>query len=195
MHCRRCGTPLEKPGDYCLTCHTENSDAVVVEFTPDRAELTMLDEDAVVGHTTVTTRPEDDDELSGVQLRNFAGRVADEIRRKRPETVYAAGARDPLRETRAQLHHEFYRVPDGDAAGGGGTAGGSGAAGGGTAGGDGSEPTTTGPWSRGCSTAAGTARWRWSRRRHARRSAGRTRRSSAGGRGDSRSVPSPTIHT
>jgi hypothetical protein len=138
MHCRRCGTPLEKPGDYCLTCHTENSDAVVVEFTPDRAELTMLDEDAVVGHTTVTTRPEDDDELSGVQLRNFAGRVADEIRRKRPETVYAAGARDPLRETRAQLHHEFYRVPDGDAAGGGGTAGGSGAADGGTAGGGGS---------------------------------------------------------
>ena len=124
MHCRRCGTPLEKPGDYCLTCHTENSDAVVVEFTPDRAELTMLDEDAVVGHTTVTTRPEDDDELSGVQLRNFAGRVADEIRRKRPETVYAAGARDPLRETRAQLHHEFYRVPDGGDAGGSGTAGG-----------------------------------------------------------------------
>ena len=113
MHCRRCGTPLEKPGDYCLTCRTENSDAVVVEFAPDRAELTMLDEDAVVGQTTVTTRPEDDDELSGVQLRNFAGRVADEIRRKRPGTVYAAGTRDPLRETRAQLHHEFYRVPDG----------------------------------------------------------------------------------
>ena len=112
MHCRRCGTPLEKPGDYCLTCHTANSDAVVVEFAPDRAELTMLEEDTVVGHTTVTTRPEDDDELSGVHLRNFAGRVADEVRRKRPETVYAAGARDPLRETRAQLHHEFYRVPD-----------------------------------------------------------------------------------
>jgi len=112
MNCRRCGTPLEKPGDYCLTCHTANSDAVVVEFADDRAELTMLDEDHVVGHTTVTTRPERDDELTTIQLRNFAGRVADDIRRKRPETVYAAGARDPLRETRAQLHHEFYRVPD-----------------------------------------------------------------------------------
>jgi hypothetical protein len=113
MNCRRCGTPIRKPGDYCLTCHTANSDAVVVEFSPERAELTMLDDDAVVGRTTITTRPEDDEELTHVQLRNFAGRVADEIRRKRPETVYAAGARDPLRETRAQIHHEFYRVPDG----------------------------------------------------------------------------------
>ena len=114
MNCRRCGTPLDKPGDYCLTCHTANSDAVVVEFDEDRAELTMLDEDDVVGHTAITTRPERDDELTHIQLRNFAGRVADEIRRKRPDTVYAAGARDPLRETRAQIHHEFDRVPDAD---------------------------------------------------------------------------------
>ncbi|TKX85580.1 metal-binding protein [Halorubrum sp. SS5] len=115
MNCRRCGTPLEKPGDYCLTCNTANADAVVAEFEPDRARLTLLDEDDVVGETTVTTRPEDRERLSEVQLRNFAGRVADEIRRKRPETVYAAGEREPLRETRAQLHHEFYRVPDGGA--------------------------------------------------------------------------------
>ncbi|ELZ43979.1 hypothetical protein C464_14120 [Halorubrum coriense DSM 10284] len=124
MNCRRCGTPLQKPGDYCLTCNTANVDAVVAEFDADRARLTMLDEDAVVGETTVTTRPEDDERLTEVQLRNFAGRVADEIRRKRPETVYAAGEREPLRETRAQLHHEFYRVPDDGAGGngGGGTA-------------------------------------------------------------------------
>ena len=115
MNCRRCGTPIEKPGDYCLTCNTANADAVVAEFGTDRARLTMLDEDAVVGQTTVTTRPEEGERLSEVQLRNFAGRVADEIRRKRPETVYAAGEREPLRETRAQLHHEFYRVPDGGA--------------------------------------------------------------------------------
>jgi len=117
MNCRRCGTPIEKPGDYCLTCNTANADAVVAEFETDRAHLTMLDEDAVVGRTTVTTRPEEGERLSEVQLRNFAGRVADEIRRKRPETVYAAGEREPLRETRAQLHHEFYRVPDGGAGG------------------------------------------------------------------------------
>ncbi|GAA0513380.1 hypothetical protein SAMN04488066_11271 [Halorubrum aquaticum] len=124
MNCRRCGTPLEKPGDYCLTCNTANSDAVVVEFAEDRAELTVLEEDAAVGRTTITTRPEDDEELTHVHLRNFAGRVADEIRRKRPETVYAAGAREPLREARAQLHHEFYRVPEGGGergAGGGGS--------------------------------------------------------------------------
>jgi hypothetical protein len=114
MNCRRCGTPLRKPGDYCLTCNTANADAVVVEFAADRARLTMLDEDAVVGETTITTRPEQDEQLTAIQLRNFAGRVADEIRRKRPETVYAAGDRDPLRETRAQIHHEFYRVPDAD---------------------------------------------------------------------------------
>jgi hypothetical protein len=112
MNCRRCGTPLRKPGDYCLTCNTANADAVVVEFAEDRAHLTMLDEDEVVGETTVTTRPESDEQLTEIQLRNFAGRVADEIRRKRPDTVYAAGEREPLRETRAQVHHEFYRVPD-----------------------------------------------------------------------------------
>lgn len=114
MNCRRCGTPLRKPGDYCLTCNTANADAVVVEFSADRARLAMLDEDDVVGETTITTRPEQDEQLTAIQLRNFAGRVADEIRRKRPETVYAAGDRDPLRETRAQVHHEFYRVPDAD---------------------------------------------------------------------------------
>ncbi|SEK36265.1 DUF2103 domain-containing protein [Haloferax larsenii] len=114
MHCRRCGTPLAKPGDYCLTCNTANCDAVVAVFEADRATLTYLDEDDVVGETTVTTIPESGDETKVVQLRNFAGLVADEIRRKRPETVYAAGERDPLRETRAQLHYEFYRVADND---------------------------------------------------------------------------------
>jgi hypothetical protein len=112
MECKRCHSPLEKPGDYCLTCHTANCDAVVAAFEPDRATLTMLDGEAVVGESTVTTTPEAGGELGTVQTRNFAGRVADEIRRKRPETVYAAGARAPLRETRRQLHHEFRRVPD-----------------------------------------------------------------------------------
>jgi hypothetical protein len=114
MDCGRCGTPLEKPGDYCLTCNTANCDTVVAAFERDRAELTMLDGEEVVGTTTVTTIPEEDDEAMVVELRNFAGLVADEIRRKRPEEVYAAGDRDVLRETRAQLHHEFYRVASDD---------------------------------------------------------------------------------
>ncbi|QIB73296.1 DUF2103 domain-containing protein [Halogeometricum borinquense] len=110
MDCGRCGTPLEKPGDYCLTCSTANCDTVVAEFERDRAELTMLDGEDVIGKTTVTTIPESEGEAMVVELRNFAGLVADEIRRKRPDEVFAAGDRDVLRETRAQLHHEFYRV-------------------------------------------------------------------------------------
>ncbi|MDS0293655.1 DUF2103 domain-containing protein [Halogeometricum luteum] len=110
MDCGRCGTPLEKPGDYCLTCNTANCDTVVAVLDRDRATLTMLDDEEVVATTTVTTIPEDGEEERVVELRNFAGLVADEIRRKRPEEVYAAGDRDVLRETRAQVHHEFYRV-------------------------------------------------------------------------------------
>ena len=110
MDCGRCGTPLEKPGDYCLTCNTANCDTVVAVLDRDRATLTMLDEEEIVATTTVTTIPEEGEEAKVVELRNFAGLVADEIRRKRPEEVYAAGDRDVLRETRAQVHHEFYRV-------------------------------------------------------------------------------------
>jgi len=121
MDCRRCGTGLDRPGDYCLACDTANCDAVVGAFERDRATLTFLrdppehaeaERPEIVGETVVTTVPEEDPEAEVVELRNFAGKVADEIRRKRPEEVYAAGARGPLRECRAQLHHQFYRVPE-----------------------------------------------------------------------------------
>ena len=113
MDCRQCGSPLERPGDYCLVCRTPNADAVVLDIARDRATVTMLDEEDVVAATTVTTTPEDGGETGVVELRNFAGRIADEVRRKRPEEVFAAGHREALRATRDQLHHEFYRV-DGD---------------------------------------------------------------------------------
>ncbi|WP_138005075.1 DUF2103 domain-containing protein [Halalkalirubrum salinum] len=116
MECSRCHTPLDRPGDYCLSCDTANCDAVVIKFDRDKATLTMLDGEDILGETTITTVPEPDDNRDDravvVELRNFAGRVADEVRRKRPETVFAAGEREPLRETNAQLHYEFYRVPD-----------------------------------------------------------------------------------
>jgi hypothetical protein len=112
MDCRHCASPLERPGDYCLVCRTPNADAVVLELDRDRATLTMLDDEEVVGETHVTTTPEDGGEAGVVELRNFAGRVADEVRRKRPEEVYAAGKRDVLRATRDQLRHSFYRVGD-----------------------------------------------------------------------------------
>ncbi|WP_128477536.1 DUF2103 domain-containing protein [Halorussus pelagicus] len=112
MDCRQCASPLERPGDYCLVCRTPNADAVVLELDRDRATLTMLDDEDIVGETHVTTTPEDGGEAGVVELRNFAGRVADEVRRKRPEEVYAAGDRDVLRATRSQLHHSFYRIGD-----------------------------------------------------------------------------------
>ena len=117
MECGRCGSPLERPGDYCLVCRTGNCDAVVVAFDHERATLTVLDGEERVGETTVTTVAEEGEEARVVERRNFAGRVADEIRRKRPETVYAAGDREVLRETRAQLHYPFYRVDDDDPVG------------------------------------------------------------------------------
>ncbi|MFC4550553.1 MULTISPECIES: DUF2103 domain-containing protein [Halorussus] len=117
MDCRQCASPLERPGDYCLVCRTPNADAVVLELARERAHLTMLDDEEVVGETDVTTTPEDGDEESVVELRNFAGLVADEVRRKRPEEVYAAGDREVIRAVRGQVRYSFYRVADDDVVG------------------------------------------------------------------------------
>jgi hypothetical protein len=114
VQCRECASELDRPGDYCLVCRSANADAVVVDCERDRATLTMLHEETVLGRTTVTTTPEDGDETGVVELRNFVGRVADEVRRKRPETVYVAGDREVVTALRGDLHHEFYRVPDDD---------------------------------------------------------------------------------
>jgi hypothetical protein len=110
MQCRHCHSALEKPGDYCLVCRSANAEDVVCEISRDRVELTMLDGEEVLGRTTITTVPESGDPAEVVERRNFAGRVADEIQRKRPEAVYAAGDREVLSEIRRQLHYDFYRV-------------------------------------------------------------------------------------
>ncbi len=109
MDCRQCASALERPGDYCLVCRTQNADTVVLELERDHAQLTMLSEETVVGATDVRTTPEDGD-AEVVELRNFAGRIADEVRRKRPNEVFAAGDRDVIRTVRADLHYDFYRV-------------------------------------------------------------------------------------
>jgi hypothetical protein len=114
MRCSRCGMALEKPGDFCLECRSANADGVVLDVDRDRAEIVVLEESEVLGRTTVTTTPEDDAETVVVELRNFAGRVADEIQRKRPEAVYAAGDRAVIRSIRAQSHYEFFRVTGDD---------------------------------------------------------------------------------
>jgi hypothetical protein len=119
MECRHCASPLEKPGDFCLVCRETNTEAIVLEAARDRATLTMLasedTDDPVIATTTITTTPEDG-ENETVELRNFVGLLADEIRRKRPEEVYASGERAVIRAIRADVHYPFYRIDDeGDA--------------------------------------------------------------------------------
>lgn len=110
MECRRCATSLERPGDYCLVCRSANADTVVIDAERERATVTSLLDDEVVAQRTVTTTEVADERWRPTELRNFAGRVADEIRRKRPEEVYATGERDVLRAVRADVHEPFYRI-------------------------------------------------------------------------------------
>jgi hypothetical protein len=112
--CRQCGSPLDRPGDFCLVCRTANADTVVLDLARDRAAVTTLFDETVLGRRVVTTTPEDGEE-GVVELRNFGGLIADEVHRKRPEEVYATGDRDVLGAVRSQVHYPFYRVAaDGD---------------------------------------------------------------------------------
>lgn len=110
--CGHCGIPLERPGDFCLTCRSANADAVVVAVAAERATVTALLGDAVAGEIAVTTTAEPDPERAGTARRNFAGRIVDEIRRKRPEAVYFAGERPVVREVRTRLRFPCYRVDE-----------------------------------------------------------------------------------
>jgi hypothetical protein len=110
MDCGVCGSPLDRPGDYCLVCRSGNADAVVLELDRERARVTTLEDEEVRGRREVTTTPETDGELAPAELRAFAGQIADEVRRKRPEEVYATGDREVLQAVREQLRYEFYRV-------------------------------------------------------------------------------------
>jgi hypothetical protein len=112
-YCGECGSAIEKPGDHCLVCRTGNADGVVIEAGEATATLTILDGETAVGETTVTTTPEEG-ERARTERRNFAGRIADETRRKRPESVYMAGDRDTLRRVQADLAADCYRVDDAD---------------------------------------------------------------------------------
>lgn len=111
MECEQCASPLEKPGDYCLVCRTANADTVVIDTTRERAELTILNEETKLGTTTIQTTIEDGEDERR-ELRNFAGRVADEVHRKRPETVYGAGNRTVLQAINGQSRYELLRIDD-----------------------------------------------------------------------------------
>jgi hypothetical protein len=110
MECRRCANSLERPGDYCLQCETPNADAVVLNLARDRATVTALHDETVVGQRVVTTRPESSERWVGTELRNYAGQVADDVHRKRPEEVYATGEREVVNAVREQFHYPLYRV-------------------------------------------------------------------------------------
>ncbi len=110
MECRQCASPLDRPGDYCLVCRTPNADTLVLELGRERATVTAAHDGTVVSARTITTTAETDEEQVTSELRSFAGQIADEIRRKRPEEVYATGDREVLRAVRAQVHYSFYRI-------------------------------------------------------------------------------------
>ncbi|MCQ4334158.1 metal-binding protein [Natronomonas sp. F2-12] len=114
MECRCCASPLDRPGDYCLVCRSENADTVVIECAHDRASVTTLFDEEVVGERTVTTNPETEERWIPTERRNFAGRIADEVRRKRPEEVYATGDRGVINAVRGELRYPFYRIEDDD---------------------------------------------------------------------------------
>jgi len=110
MECRQCASPLDRPGDYCLVCRTANADTVILELSRERSTVTTIADETVLGRRTVTTTPESDGERERSELRYFAGQIADEVRRKRPDEVYATGDREVLRAVRAQLRYTFYRI-------------------------------------------------------------------------------------
>jgi hypothetical protein len=110
MECRQCASAIDRPGDYCLVCRTANADTVVLELGRERSTVTTLDDETILGRRTVTTIPESDGERERSELRYFAGQIADEVRRKRPDEVYATGNREVLRAVRAQLRYTFYRI-------------------------------------------------------------------------------------
>ena len=112
-YCEECGSTIEKPGDYCLVCRSANADGVVIEASEAAATLTILDGETAVAETSITTTPEGG-ERARTERRNFAGRIIDETRRKRPETVYMAGDRGTLRRVQVDLGADCYRVDDAD---------------------------------------------------------------------------------
>lgn len=110
MQCQRCASPLDRPGDYCLVCRTANTEIVVLDLERDRATVAAIRDECVLGRHTVTTTPETDGELGQSELRSFAGQIVEEVRRKRPDEVYASGSRTVIHAVRAQLRYPLYRI-------------------------------------------------------------------------------------
>lgn len=112
MRCPDCRTELERPGDFCLVCGSQVTDAVVVSLAPDRARVTMFDGPDVLGTTTITTIPDSAERHRERQQRNFVERIAAQIHRKRPESLYVSGERELVRRLRQHTTIPVYRIDD-----------------------------------------------------------------------------------
>ncbi len=93
-----------------MACGATPTDAVVLALERERATLTMMAEAERLGTTTITTRPETEDPSREVQRRNYIAQVAAEVRRKRPDGVYAQGERDLVDRLRRSITYDIYRV-------------------------------------------------------------------------------------
>ncbi|MFB6196787.1 MAG: metal-binding protein, partial [Halobacteriaceae archaeon] len=113
MNCRRCNSPITRPGDYCLVCNTANCDGVVINADRESATLTMLHDESRIGSTTINTIPEEGDN-GVIEFRNYTGRIADEVRRKRPETVFLSANFKLTRALRSKLHYDIVRASETD---------------------------------------------------------------------------------
>jgi len=112
MECRRCASPLDRPGDFCLVCRTPNTDAVLVETEGDEIRVVSALDGEVVGERVVKTRPHDEDPEREVTLRNLVGRAVDEVRRKRPEDLHVRGDRETVSRVRDEVHLPVSRVEE-----------------------------------------------------------------------------------
>lgn len=101
---------MARPGDYCLVCHTGNTDTVVLELGRERSTVYAALDGGVVGERVVTTVPEEGERSRPVELRNYAGLIVDEIRRKRPGEVYGWGDREVMDLVRRKLHYEVQNT-------------------------------------------------------------------------------------
>ncbi len=114
MRCPGCHAELDRPGDRCLSCGATPTDAVVLAIEDDRATLTMMADNERLGTTTIPTRPESDDPSREIQRRNYVGRIADEIRRKRPDAVFVTGTRELIGRLRRSITVDLYRLEGSD---------------------------------------------------------------------------------
>ena len=113
MRCETCSTALERPGDYCLTCDSANTDAIVISLDDTQATLTFFDGEVQRGQTTIPTTPESAERITEIQERNYLSRIGDEIHRKRPEAIYVTGEQRLIRRLRRYTASNWYRI-DGD---------------------------------------------------------------------------------